>query len=86
MRPTMTALLTLAAAVVVVGSCAWAWTTHGYWTPAPLYSTAGTAGLLAALAFYLRGQRLWRALGFGVSAAFVTLVSTALITISRWEL
>ena len=86
MRRLTSLLLTLAAGTVIAGSCYWAWITHDYWKAIPLYPTAAAAGLFAAVAIYARERQIFRALAIGAMASTVTFASTAIITLSRWEI
>jgi uncharacterized protein YqgC (DUF456 family) len=84
-RVTASGLLALASVAVFVGSLIGAWATFDFWETIPLVPCVLGAGILAALALYVRRRRLLGALMLGLAAAFVTLVGTLFVTLSRWE-
>lgn len=79
-----TIILTLAAATVLAGSCAWAWQTDEYWKALPLYPCAAAAGILATVAIYRHSRRFSKASWMGAGVSVMTMGSTAVITLFRW--
>lgn len=75
----------MASIAVFVGSLFWAWATFDFWETVPLIPCVLGAGILAALALYLRRRRRLPALMLGIGVTLVTFVATLLVTLSRWE-
>ena len=85
MRVAASALLALASVAVFVGSLIGAWATFDFWEPVPLFPCVLGAGILAALALYVRRRRFWGPLVLGLAVASTTFAGTLLITVTRWE-
>ena len=85
MRITAPALLAIASGVLSFGSLAWAWATFDFWETIPLVPCVLGAGMLAALAMYVRRRRPLGALLLGLAVAIMTFIGTLLVTSARWE-
>ena len=85
MRVAASALLAVASVAVFVGSLIAAWATFDFWEPVPLSACVLGAGILAALALYVRRRRFLGPLMLGLAVASVTFLGTLFITVARWE-
>ena len=87
MRAAATVVLcAIAASVILAGSCLWAWSSDEFWKPWPLYPAVLISGVLAGIALSLHSGRPLKAAWLGAVFAFATLISTAVITLVRWDL
>jgi hypothetical protein len=75
----------MASVAVVFGSLIGAWLTFDFWETIPMVPCVLGAGILAALALYVRSRRLLGALMLGLAVTGVTFVATLFVTIARWE-
>jgi Na+-transporting NADH:ubiquinone oxidoreductase subunit NqrD len=75
----------MASVAVFFGSLIGAWATFDFWETIPLVPCVLGAGILAALALYVRRRRLLGALLLGLAVTLITFVGTLFITLARWE-
>jgi hypothetical protein len=75
----------MASGVVFFGSLVWAWATFDFWETIPLVPCVLSAGILAALAIYVRRRRPFGALLLGLAVAILTFIGTLFVTGARWE-
>jgi hypothetical protein len=75
----------MASVAVFFGSLIGAWATFDFWETIPLIPCVLGAGVLAALALYVRRRRVLGALMLGFAVTLMTFIGTFFITLSRWE-
>jgi len=70
---------------VVVPRLRGAWATFDFWEPIPLFPCVVAAGLLAALAVYVRTRSAPVSLVIGGAVGGGTLLAALIITLAGWE-